>query len=130
MTEFPTVRVAAVQATPVILDASACIDKAIGLLEDAAGDGAQLVVLPETFVPLYPSNAWARGAAAFSGWDELWERLWAGSAEAPGPLGSQLEAACAALGGCGAIGANERGAGRRGSPYATRPWFAPGRRPP
>ncbi len=29
MTELPTVRVAAIQATPVILDAEACVDKAI-----------------------------------------------------------------------------------------------------
>ena len=60
-TEFPTtVRVAAIQATPVILDAEASIDKAIGLLTAAGERGARLAVLPECFVPLYPSNAWAR----------------------------------------------------------------------
>ena len=59
MTRFPTVRVAAVQATPVILDAEATIDKAIGLLGEAAAAGAPLVVLPECFVSLYPSGAWA-----------------------------------------------------------------------
>lgn len=32
MTEFPTVRVAAIQATPVILDADASVDKAVELL--------------------------------------------------------------------------------------------------
>jgi predicted amidohydrolase len=32
-------------------------------------EGAQLAVLPETFVPLYPSNAWARKSAAFAGSD-------------------------------------------------------------
>ena len=63
--EWP--RVAAVQATPVILDAAATVEKAVRLLDEAAGHGAQLVVLPEAFVPLYPSNAWARGAAAFAG---------------------------------------------------------------
>ena len=74
MTDFPTVRVAAVQATPVILDAEATIAKALGLIDAAAADGAQLVVLPETFVSLYPSNAWAHQAAGFGGSDELWER--------------------------------------------------------
>lgn len=54
MASFPTVRVAAIQATPVILDADACIDKAGRLLHDAADAGAQLAVLPECFVPLYP----------------------------------------------------------------------------
>ncbi len=56
MTEFGTVRVAAIQATPVILDAEATVEKAIGLIGEAAADGAQLAVLPETFVPLYPSG--------------------------------------------------------------------------
>jgi nitrilase len=117
VTEFPTVRVAAVQATPVILDADASVEKAIGLIEEAARDGAQLVVLPETFVPLYPSNAWARGASAFGGWDELWERLWGESVDVPGPLVARLEAACARLGVWCAIGVNEREAHRPGTLY-------------
>ena len=66
MVGFPTVRVAAIQATPAILDAEASVDKAVALLADAADQGVQVAVLPETFVPLYPSNAWARQAAAFS----------------------------------------------------------------
>jgi predicted amidohydrolase len=119
MTEFPTVRVAAVQATPVILDADKSVDKAIRLLEEAASHGAQLAVLPETFLPLYPSNAWARGAAGFAGWDELWERLWANSVDVPGPLVARLEAACERLGMWCAIGVNEREAQRPGSLYNT-----------
>jgi len=83
VTAFPTVRVAAIQATPVILDAEACIEKAQRLLHDAADRGTQLAVLPECFVPLFPSNAWGQGAAAFSGWDELWERMWANSVDVP-----------------------------------------------
>src|SRR3954452_23899675 len=91
MAVLETVRVAAVQATPVVLDAEACIDKAARLLNEAADGGARLAVLPETFVPLYPSNAWARGAAAFGGWDELWEQLWLNSVDVPGPLLDRLE---------------------------------------
>ena len=83
MTDFRTVRVAAVQATPAILDARATVAKTIALLEQAAERGAELAVLPETFVPLYPSNAWAKGAAAFAGSDELWERLWTESVDVP-----------------------------------------------
>src|SRR4051812_5999076 len=94
MTRFHTVRVAAVQATPVILDAAATVDKALALIGDAADDGAELVVLPETFVPLYPSNGWARQAASFGGSDELWERLWENSVDVPGPLVDRLVAAC------------------------------------
>jgi nitrilase len=70
MTSFGTVRVAALQATPVILDAQATVEKAVRLLGEAAGDGVKLAVLPECFVSIYPSNAWAKGAPAFAGWDE------------------------------------------------------------
>jgi len=119
VTGFPTVRVAAAQATPVILDAEASVAKALALLEEAAGSGAQLVVLPETFVPLYPSNAWARTAAGFGGWDELWERLWANAVDVPGPLVDELAAACERLGVWCAIGVNEREASRPGSLYNT-----------
>ena len=119
VTEFGTVRVAAVQATPVILDAEASVRKAAGLIESAAADGAQLVVLPETFVPLYPSQAWAGAAAGFSGFDELWERLWANSVEVPGPLVDELAGACARTGAYCAIGVNERESERPGTIYNT-----------
>ena len=106
-----TVRVAAIQATPVILDAEACVAKAIGLMEEAAGQGAELAVLPETFVPLYPSNRWARGASAFGGWDELWERLHANAVDVPGTLVDELVAACERLGVHAVVGVNERDRG-------------------
>ena len=57
-----TVRVAAIQATPVILDAEASVAKAVRLLERGRRRRArELAVLPETFVPLYPSNALGQG---------------------------------------------------------------------
>ena len=119
MVEFPTVRAAAVQATPAILDASASVDKAVGLLADAAADGVELAVLPEAFVPLYPSNAWARQAAAFGGHDELWERLWTESVDVPGPLVDRLIEACRSHSIHCAVGVNERESERPGSLYNT-----------
>jgi nitrilase len=109
--ELRTVRVAAIQATPVILDAEASVAKAVALLGEAAGQGAELAVLPETFVPLYPSNRWAKGASAFSGWDELWERLHANAVEVPGPLVDELAAAAERLGIHAVVGINERDGG-------------------
>jgi nitrilase len=119
MTGFETVRVAAVQATPVILDAEATIDKAIGLLDQAAADGAKLVVFPECFVSLYPSGSWAAPAATWTeGCDELWERMWASSVDVNGPLVSRLAKACAERGGVHlAIGVNEREDERPGTLY-------------
>ena len=106
--ELRTVRVAAIQATPRILDAQASVEKAVRLIGEAAGRGAELAVLPETFVPLYPSNRWAHDAARFAGWDELWERLWENAVDVPGPLVDELVAACARHGVHAAIGVNER----------------------
>jgi predicted amidohydrolase len=117
LTRFETVRVAAVQATPVILDAKGSVEKAVRLLGEAAGDGAQLVVMPEAFVPLYPSGAWAKGASGFGGFDKLWERLWENSVEVPGPLVDELAAACRQHQVHLAIGVNERESERPGSLY-------------
>ena len=120
MTRFDTVLVAAVQATPVILDAEATIDKAVATLGTAAADGADLVVLPECFVSLYPSGAWAAAAATWAeGCDELWERMWASSVDVAGPLVARLVEACAAHGVSLAIGVNEREDVRPGSLYNT-----------
>jgi nitrilase len=119
VTDFPTVRVAAVQATPVILDAGATVDKAVRLLGEAAAEGVRLAVLPETFVSLYPSNVWARKASGFGGFDELWERMWASSVDVPGPLVDRLAEACAEHGVHCAIGVNERESDRPGTLYNT-----------
>src|SRR5438128_1568918 len=108
MTSFPTVRVAAIQATPVILDATATVEKAVRLLGEAAGDGAQLAVFPETFVSIYPSNAWAKSAPSFGGWDELWEQMWDSSVDVRGPHVQRLAQACGDLGIFCVIGVNER----------------------
>jgi nitrilase len=117
MTTFETVRVAAIQATPVILDAEATVDKVVELLGAAADDGVQLAVLPETFVSLYPSGTWAHAAARFAGFDELWERMWESSVDVPGPLVDRIAEACAKRGIWCVIGVNERESERPGSLY-------------
>ena len=126
MTSFETVRVAGIQATPVILDAAASVEKAVGLLNKAADDGVQLAVLPETFVSLYPSGAWAHAAARFAGFDELWERMWDSSVDVPGPLVERIEAVCAERGLWCVIGVNERESDRPGSLYNTMLTIGPG----
>lgn len=44
------VRVACVQVEPVVLDREATLDKLEQVAAEAAGEGAELVVFPETFV--------------------------------------------------------------------------------
>jgi nitrilase len=126
VTEFPTVRVAALQATPVILDAEASVEKAVRLLAEAAADGVRLAVLPETFLSLYPSNIWARRASGFGGFDELWERLWASSVDVPGPLVDRLLEACREHDMHCAIGVNERESQRPGTLYNALLLIGPG----
>jgi nitrilase len=125
MATFPTVRVAAVQATPVILDAAATVAKAEQLLAAAAEQGAQLAVFPETLIPLYPSNAWAREASGFGGWDELWERLWNNAVDVPGPVLEPLLAVCRERNIHCAIGVNERESQRPGTLYNTLVYLGP-----
>ena len=81
------VRVACVQAEPVILDREATLDKLAALTAEAKANGAQLVVFPETFIPAYPSSAWAKFLA---GWADprakgAFAQLARESVEVPGP---------------------------------------------
>jgi nitrilase len=126
MTVLRSVRVAAIQATSEILDAEGSVAKAVRLLGEAADAGAELAVLPECFVSLYPSNAWARAAAAFSGSDELWERMWLSSVDVPGPLVDELVAVCRARGIHAVVGVNERESERPGTLYNTMLTLGPG----
>jgi nitrilase len=87
-----TVTVACVQAEPVVLDREKTLDKLASLTAKAAGQGAQLVVFPETFIPAYPSSAWAR---AFAGWADprakaAFALLVRESVEVPGPAADRL----------------------------------------
>jgi nitrilase len=82
-----TVRVACVQAEPVILDREATLERLAGLTAEAKAAGAQLVAFPETFVPAYPSSAWAKFLA---GWADprakgAFAQLARESMEVPGP---------------------------------------------
>ncbi|MFC1713826.1 carbon-nitrogen hydrolase family protein [Candidatus Poribacteria bacterium] len=53
-----TFTVAAAQAAPVFLNRQATVEKACDLIAEAGRKGAQLIVLPEVFVPGYPDWVW------------------------------------------------------------------------
>ena len=125
MTVLRTVRVAAIQATPEILDVEGSVAKAARLLGEAADAGAELAVLPECFLSLYPSNSWAKESASFGGSDELWERMWASSVDVPGPMIDELAAVCQARGIYAVIGVNERESERPGTLYNTMVMLGP-----
>ena len=114
----------AVQAAPAILDLERCIAAAAELVREAAADGAELVVLPECFVPIYPMSR-----LTHSNWDprqtDLFEQIWLNAVEVPGPTVDRFSAWCRELGIHLAVGVNEREAGRSGSLYNTLPFFGP-----
>jgi len=58
---LPTVKVAAAHAAPVYMDKGATTQKAISMIEEAAKNGAELMVFPESFIPGFPvwASLWA-----------------------------------------------------------------------
>src|SRR5207244_398640 len=71
-------------------DRAATVEKAAGLIEEAASEGAKLVAFPETWIPGYPS--WIYHAAE---WNEprskrAFARLQQNAVEVPGPATDAL----------------------------------------
>jgi nitrilase len=119
--------VACAQVEPVILDREGTLDKLERVAAEAAGNGAQLVVLPETFVPVYPSSRWAK---AFAGWqNEGAKQTFARLAEQSVAIGSPAErrlGACAReLGIWLVTGVNEVEPERPGTIYNSLLYHAP-----
>ncbi len=56
-------KAAVVQAAPVFMDLDGCVEKAVWLIEKAAGEGAQIVAFPECWFPGYPWWIWLSAAA-------------------------------------------------------------------
>ena len=113
------VTVACVQAEPVILDRERTLDKLESLAHEAAGKGAELVVFPETFVPVYPSSRWAK---AFAGWEnegakETFARIAQQSVAVGSPAEQRLAATARELGVWLVTGVNEVEAERPGTIY-------------
>jgi len=70
MLELPRFKAAAVQASPVYLDADATTRKACDLIREAASHGAKLVAFPEVFIPGYPYWNWIMTPLEGSAWFE------------------------------------------------------------
>jgi nitrilase len=114
-----SVRVACVQAEPVLFDRAATVEKLTSLAREAAAGGAELALFPETFVPAYPSNRWARHLAHGTDGAALWARLARESVELPD---ESLAEAARAAGIWLAVGVNEL---ERGTIYNALLLYAP-----
>ena len=105
------IKVAAVQTGPIYLDLERSVEKAIGLISEAAALGARLIGFPETWLPGYP--AWLDCCRDVALWDyeptkRMFARLMENSVVVPGPVTEALGKAAREHQVVLSIGVNER----------------------
>jgi aliphatic nitrilase len=107
MSSLPKVKVAAAHVAPVFLDKAGTTEKAIAVIKEAAGRGAQVIAFPETFIPAFP--VWAALWAPIYNHD-LFERMVENSVSVDGPEIAAIAAAAKRHGVVVSMGISERGA--------------------
>jgi nitrilase len=125
---FPLVKVAVVQAAPLLFDREATVAKACRLIDEAAHEGAQLVLFPEAFIPAYPRGlSFGTVVGSRSPQGRLtWQRYWANAVDVPGPATETLGKAAREAGIYLAMGIIERDSQfSRGTLYCTLLYFGP-----
>ena len=122
------IKVAVVQAAPVLFDRKATVNKACGLIEEAATQGAQFILFPEAFIPAYPRGL-AFGTVVGSRSPvgrRVWQRYWENTVEVPGPTTQKLGKAAKKARIYLAMGIIERDLKRAtGTLYCTLLYFGP-----
>lgn len=79
------VKVAVVQASPVLFNLEETVSKTCRLVKEAASNGAKLVLFPEAFIPAYPRGltfGTVVGSRTYEG-RLTWERYWSNSLQIP-----------------------------------------------
>lgn len=115
-------RAAAVQDSSVWLDRDATTEKACALIAEAARGGADIVALPESFVPGFPYWLFTKTPAEGAAYHRL---LHDQAVEVPGPTVTALERAAIDAGVVAVVGVTERAPGRVGTLYNTNLVFGP-----
>lgn len=128
MDSFPKVKAAVVQAAPVLFDREATVEKACRLTDEAAAQGAGLILFPEAFVPAYPRGL-TFGTRVGSRSPEgrlTWQAYWANAVDVPGPATAALGAAARQAKAYLMIGVIERDSQfSHGTLYCTLLYFSP-----
>jgi nitrilase len=122
MLTLPRFKAAAVQSSPVFLDAAATVDKAVSLIREAAHHGAGLVAFPEVFVPGYPYWNWITDPVTGGAW---FEKLARAAVLVPGPEIDVLRRAARDTETYVVIGVNERSPVSLGAIYNTLVFIGP-----
>jgi predicted amidohydrolase len=102
---YPKFKAAAVQAAAVFLDRDGSVGKACALIREAGGKGADLIVLPEVFIPGGPYWAWQMGMRSGMRFSA---ELFRNSVDVPGPDVARIGETAAGCGAYVVIGVNER----------------------
>lgn len=113
MTDYPTFKLAAIQAAPVYFDRAASTEKACKLILEAGRKGATLAALGETWLPGYPFYTWG----TFPG--ELVANYLANAVKIPSPTTDQLCEAARTANIDVVIGIAELDAHTEGTTYCT-----------
>jgi len=128
MLQNKSVRVAVVQAAPVIMDRELTVEKTISLALEAAGKGAKIVLFPEAFIPAYPrgmtfgTNVGSRSKEGRIDWARYWEN----SVLVPSATTDALSEAARQAGIYLAVGIIERESeGSQSTLYCTVIYFGP-----
>lgn len=126
--DFLKIKVAVVQAAPILFDREASVEKACRLTREAAGQGAKLVLFPEAFIPAYPRGL-SFGAVVGSRSAEgrrTWQTYWANAVDIPSPATEALAEAAQQANVYLAIGVIERDSQFSGGTlYCTLLYFSP-----
>jgi nitrilase len=107
-----TVRVAVVQASPVLFNKKETVQKAVHLIREAAANGANIIVFPETFIPAYPrglSYGYIVGTRTMEGRED-WKRYYDQSVIVPSGDTDVLAQAALDAGAYVCMGVTERDA--------------------
>lgn len=117
--QFPTARLAAVQAASVFLDREGSVQKACRLIAEAGREGAEIVGFPEGFVPAHP--IWfhfqpASGPVSM----QLARELFKNAVEIPSAETDALGTACRDAGVIAVIGVCEKEPDTTGTMYNTQ----------
>ncbi len=99
------VKVAAAQVAPVLDNAHGTVEKVLAIIADAASQGVELLVFPETLVPYYPYFSFVLAPAAMGPQHML---LYERAVTVPGPVTDAVAASSRAHGLVVVLGVNER----------------------
>lgn len=124
----PSLKVAVIQAAPILFNRDLTVEKTCRLTQQAAAQGAKLILFPEAFIPAYPRGltfGTVVGSRSQQG-RYTWQAYWENAVEIPSPAFDRLSAAARQAQAYLAVGVIERDSQTsRGTLYCTTLYFGP-----